>query len=233
MGIVLFASVLTFGCSDVLLRNPGRASVQKKKVDLILSSTCVADRWISFRHVLRDHSESSSAGPASVALYPLPPPRWQLDAGPRRSVASDRPSTSSRQTMAHTAPQPVAGPSNSSWLPAKSWQHFVAGGYASCSDVTTSSYKLTLICQPRLGGMCGAIVTSPFDVVKTRLQSSLFREKHTTLSLAGNGVVTVPHRTGLLYNFVETGHILRYADVTRVHLCNVVLNDDRVQGYLP
>ncbi|KAH8093254.1 mitochondrial carrier [Cristinia sonorae] len=85
-------------------------------------------------------------------------------------------------------PQPVAGSSKSGWLPAKSWQHFVAGG---------------------LGGMCGAIVTSPFDVVKTRLQSSLFREKHATFSLAGNGVVAVPPRTNLLYNFVETGHILR------------------------
>ncbi|TCD69048.1 hypothetical protein EIP91_008946 [Steccherinum ochraceum] len=90
--------------------------------------------------------------------------------------------------MADAAVQPIAGPSKSNWLPAKSWQHFVAGG---------------------VGGMCGAIVTSPFDVVKTRLQSSLFREKHTTLSIAGNGTLTVPHRTGLLYNFVETGHILR------------------------
>lgn len=62
-----------------------------------------------------------------------------------------------------------------------------------------------------LGGMCGAIVTSPFDVVKTRLQSSLFQEKHATFSIAGNGVVTGPPRTNLLYNFVETGHILRYA----------------------
>ncbi|KAF8075272.1 mitochondrial carrier protein RIM2 [Lyophyllum atratum] len=75
-------------------------------------------------------------------------------------------------------------------LPAKSWQHFVAGG---------------------LGGMCGAIVTSPFDVVKTRLQSSLFQQKSTSMGLAGPGgsvVVGVP-RGGLLYNFVETGHILR------------------------
>lgn len=76
------------------------------------------------------------------------------------------------------------------FLPAKSWQHFVAGG---------------------LGGMCGAIVTSPFDVVKTRLQSSLFRQKTASMGLVGNGgsvVVGVP-RSGLLYNFVETGHILR------------------------
>lgn len=61
--------------------------------------------------------------------------------------------------------------------------------------------------------MCGAIVTSPFDVVKTRLQSSLFREKHTTVGLAGNGVVVIPRRSNLLYNFVETGHILRYAEI--------------------
>lgn len=59
--------------------------------------------------------------------------------------------------------------------------------------------------------MCGATVTSPFDVVKTRLQSSLFREKHTSVGMVGGGVATLPHRSGgLLWNFVETGHILRY-----------------------
>lgn len=63
-----------------------------------------------------------------------------------------------------------------------------------------------------LGGMCGAIVTSPFDVVKTRLQSSLFREKHTSVGVVGGGVAALPQRSsGLLWNFVETGHILRYA----------------------
>ncbi|KAJ7132210.1 mitochondrial carrier [Mycena epipterygia] len=59
--------------------------------------------------------------------------------------------------------------------------------------------------------MCGAIVTSPFDVVKTRLQSSLFREKHSTMTMAGvngAGAYTAP-RSNVLYNFVETGHILR------------------------
>ncbi|KAJ3558698.1 hypothetical protein NM688_g765 [Phlebia brevispora] len=86
--------------------------------------------------------------------------------------------------MADTAPQAVAG-SSKSWLPAKSWQHFVAGG---------------------LGGMCGAIVTSPFDVVKTRLQSDLF--KHATVGLATDGTVVV-RRTNILWHFVETGHILR------------------------
>ncbi|KIK63787.1 hypothetical protein GYMLUDRAFT_40864 [Collybiopsis luxurians FD-317 M1] len=80
--------------------------------------------------------------------------------------------------------------SSSRLLPAKSWQHFVAGG---------------------LGGMCGAIVTSPFDVVKTRLQSDLFRHNH-AMTIAGNGSVIVgtPRSSNnLFYNFVETGHILR------------------------
>ncbi|KAI0339698.1 mitochondrial carrier [Trametopsis cervina] len=91
--------------------------------------------------------------------------------------------------MADAPVQPVAGPSNG-LLPAQSWRHFVAGG---------------------VGGMCGAIVTSPFDVVKTRLQSDLFREKHATISLSGvgSGVVAVPRRANLLWHFVETGHILR------------------------
>ncbi|KAF9554438.1 mitochondrial carrier [Agrocybe pediades] len=71
------------------------------------------------------------------------------------------------------------------------WLHFVAGG---------------------LGGMCGAIVTSPFDVVKTRLQSDLFRQKHTAVGVLGHGgsaVLTAPRPTNLLYNFVETGYIIR------------------------
>lgn len=62
---------------------------------------------------------------------------------------------------------------------------------------------------PRVGGLCGAIVTSPFDVVKTRLQSSLFREKYGVV-VGSNGAAVLSHRSGgLLWNFVETGYILR------------------------
>lgn len=64
----------------------------------------------------------------------------------------------------------------------------------------------------RLGGMCGAIVTSPFDVVKTRLQSDLFRHKHAAVGFMGSSgtmVMGAPRTTGLLYNFVETGYIIR------------------------
>ncbi|KAK0477715.1 mitochondrial carrier protein RIM2 [Armillaria luteobubalina] len=79
--------------------------------------------------------------------------------------------------------------SSKSVLPANAWLHLVAGG---------------------LGGMCGAIVTSPFDVVKTRLQSDLFRIG-ATASVGGGGVLvaSAPKPGGLLWNFVETGHILR------------------------
>ncbi|KAK9894026.1 mitochondrial carrier [Cystobasidium minutum MCA 4210] len=77
------------------------------------------------------------------------------------------------------------------WIPAKSWVHFVAGG---------------------LGGMSGAIVTAPFDVVKTRLQSDLFSgsSKATTLP-PKTGVLNTTRR--LLYHFVETGILLR--DIAR------------------
>lgn len=66
----------------------------------------------------------------------------------------------------------------------------------------------------RVGGMAGAIVTSPFDVVKTRLQSSLFRETHIAVNVVANGmnggVLTMPQgRSGLLRHFVETTHIIR------------------------
>ena len=61
--------------------------------------------------------------------------------------------------------------------------------------------------------MCGAIVTSPFDVVKTRLQSDLFSHKYAAVGVMGNSsnaVMGAPRMTGLLYNFAETGGIIRY-----------------------
>lgn len=80
---------------------------------------------------------------------------------------------------------------------------------------------------PSLGGMCGAIVTSPFDVVKTRLQSSLFREKHaraTVSVLHGGGTASVlvhpPRSPGLLYHFVETAQIIK-----SVHYYSHVFSD--------
>jgi len=62
--------------------------------------------------------------------------------------------------------------------------------------------------------MCGAIVTSPFDVVKTRLQSDLFRQKHSGVgAVVGDSVVLVRRPGGILWHFVETVHIIR--DIAR------------------
>lgn len=68
--------------------------------------------------------------------------------------------------------------------------------------------------------MAGAIITSPLDVVKTRLQSDMFKQPLPApqLSLAGAGgpvPTSVPFvrptgTRGLLWNFVETGHIVRF-----------------------
>ncbi|TIB94463.1 hypothetical protein E3Q17_01537 [Wallemia mellicola] len=64
------------------------------------------------------------------------------------------------------------------------WRHLVAGG---------------------LGGMTGAIITSPFDVVKTRLQSDIYHKsiaaKHNQSNIKG--------LRGTLYHFVETVHMMR------------------------
>ncbi|KAJ7140250.1 mitochondrial carrier protein RIM2 [Mycena crocata] len=81
----------------------------------------------------------------------------------------------------------------------RSW-HFVAGG---------------------IGGICGAVVTSPFEVVKIRLQSNLFQNTHTTaIAMQGgadSGVRAPVRRLNVFYNFVETGYILREIYRTEPH----------------
>ncbi|KAH9987499.1 mitochondrial carrier domain-containing protein [Russula vinacea] len=89
------------------------------------------------------------------------------------------------------------------WLPAKSWQHLLPEGTRAHNTHSIS-----------LGGMCGAVVTSPFDVVKTRLQSDLFRQKHAGVgAVVGDSVVLVRRPGGILWHFVETAHIIR--DIAR------------------
>jgi hypothetical protein len=60
-----------------------------------------------------------------------------------------------------------------------------------------------------LGGMCSAIVTSPFGVVKTRLQSDLLRQKHAGVgAVVGDSVVLIRRAGGFLWHFVKTAHII-------------------------
>lgn len=58
--------------------------------------------------------------------------------------------------------------------------------------------------------MCGSIVTAPFDVVKTRLQSDLFSKPSTLKGVGGiKGGGSAGGIRGLLWNFIDTGIILR------------------------
>ncbi|KAL7419388.1 Pyrimidine nucleotide transporter, mitochondrial [Cryptotrichosporon argae] len=100
--------------------------------------------------------------------------------------------------MADIQPTPTPGPSRPPPVHAKrkqliGWQHSVAGS---------------------LGGMTGAIVTSPFDVVKTRLQSDLFRLP-SSKTLAAEAAA-IPARSGLrgaLWHFVDTVFLIRRISV--------------------
>lgn len=112
-----------------------------------------------------------------------------------------------------------------------SWQAGTFYFSPECPPIRTDrhNFESTFVTYS-LGGMCGAIVTSPFDVVKTRLQSDLFREKHATIGLSGNGVLVVPRRVNLLWHFVETGHILRWVQYICTSPMSVLLRSPDIRN---
>ena len=84
-------------------------------------------------------------------------------------------------------------------------------------EYTTLNENLADESSVSSGGLCGAIVTAPFDVAKTRLQSNLFGNHSSTLPNeirqkqlplhSKKGIFASTRR--LLYHFVETGVLLR------------------------
>ncbi len=71
--------------------------------------------------------------------------------------------------------------------------------------------------------MCGAIITSPLDVVKTRLQSDLYRRRSPAATSASASAATAATTNAkgvlqnvrrLAYHFVETGYLLKEISTT-------------------
>jgi solute carrier family 25, member 33/36 len=77
-------------------------------------------------------------------------------------------------------------------LPSKTWVPFVAGA---------------------VGGMSGAILTAPLDVVKTRLQSDFYKERLQAAKKHG----TATSRFAIWRHLAETGVILRFTLRSRAH----------------
>ncbi|KLT42967.1 mitochondrial carrier [Cutaneotrichosporon oleaginosum] len=144
-----------------------------------------------------------SPRPLSVAS-PSHPPRTPLS--PPHLMSS---STVSASTSGPSPPG--AGVGKALHLPKthkqlQGWQHSFAGS---------------------LGGMAGAIVTSPFDVVKTRLQSDLFKGPHpgSVNQASGTGAAGVMRheatmaaqnstmKRGFVWQFVDTIHLIRRIQV--------------------
>ncbi|KAK8847493.1 hypothetical protein IAR55_005351 [Kwoniella newhampshirensis] len=107
------------------------------------------------------------------------------------SSASSLVGASSSSSISSSSPSSSTPPSTASPPQKKKlvgWQHSAAGS---------------------LGGMTGAIVTSPFDVVKTRLQSDLFRHSVQPLKDTAKAVTARTGISGTLWQFVDTVYLIR------------------------
>ncbi|GBB95989.1 hypothetical protein RclHR1_02660010 [Rhizophagus clarus] len=89
--------------------------------------------------------------------------------------------TANKKFPAQTSVIPQSSNSTRRQETNKAWLHLVAGG---------------------IGGMIGATVTSPLDVVKTRLQSTYYQSNMKSMPISGRAAIPI------LGHFVQTGKIL-------------------------
>ncbi|RHZ71065.1 hypothetical protein Glove_262g30 [Diversispora epigaea] len=90
---------------------------------------------------------------------------------------------SSTQTATVIHQTPTTSKSQATSASSKAWLHFVAGG---------------------IGGMVGAVVTSPLDVMRTRLQSSIYTSKTKNIQ------PFVRPKILLLKPFIDIGKLMKY-----------------------
>jgi len=86
-------------------------------------------------------------------------------------------------------------------IPSKTWVPFLAGA---------------------IGGMAGAVLTAPLDVVKTRLQSDFYRER----VMAANAAAPAASRFGAWRHLKETVLIIRSQDPVFYGMCLGLMNRD-------
>lgn len=109
---------------------------------------------------------------------------------PVSSSAASAPVSAPGATMPSPPPPPPPPRSSAPLAPKGGWVHFAAGG---------------------VGGMCGAVVTSPLDVVKTRLQSDMYRRARRVAAPSSSPAQGVfASMRSMAYSFIETGYLVRY-----------------------
>jgi len=112
-----------------------------------------------------------------------PQPRVSPDAG-IPAIMSDITDDPSSDSIPLTTPPPLRKVSGVV-IPSKTWVPFLAGA---------------------IGGMSGAVLTAPLDVVKTRLQSDFYKERLQAVKMVGTLATT---RLGVWGHLVDTGAIIR------------------------
>jgi len=152
----------------------------------------IADRrhFDAKKNILRrSHKENFAASSLTSPSRPHSVSSGNTNESSRMSEITEDPGPDPMPSITETVPPRAAvGPTvkvGGFVLPSKTWVPFLAGA---------------------VGGMSGAVLTAPLDVVKTRLQSDFYRERLEAAKRAG----AVTTRFGVWRHIIETGLIIRY-----------------------